>query len=32
MKVLKTEDFGIGVDVPSDIKKAEELMQKHALS
>jgi 3-deoxy-manno-octulosonate cytidylyltransferase (CMP-KDO synthetase) len=32
MKVLKTEDFGIGVDVPSDAKKAEELMQKHGLS
>ena len=32
MKVLKTEDFGIGVDVPSDVKKAEELMRKYGLS
>lgn len=28
MKVIKTQDFGIGVDTPEDIAKAEELLQK----
>ncbi len=28
MKVVKTQDFGIGVDTPADIVKAEQLLQK----
>ena len=28
MKVVKTEDFGIGVDTPEDIAKAEQLLQQ----